>query len=88
MSKYTPIASLLRQRELLIRAVADMHSDTSKFGQPGRPTKDRIPQEYFCNRASGLSAGLQKQQSTRSENFVETVSSSESELNFENSNQT
>ena len=60
-----------------------MHSDTSRFGQPERPTKDKVPQEYFCNRASGLSADLQKQQSRKPENVAATVSSSISELSLE-----
>ena len=51
-----------------------MHSDKSSIGTQGLTRKGIVPRDYFCNRASGLSARLQDQQSMRSENDTETVS--------------
>ena len=51
-----------------------MHSDKSSVGQQGQMRKSDVPRDYFCNRASGVSARLQDQQSMRSEKDAETVS--------------
>ena len=48
-----------------------------KFGQPGNARAKNVPRDYICNRASGLSARLQSQQSTGSEIVPQTVSSLE-----------
>ena len=70
----SPCFSSLHQWELLTYVVADMHSDKSSVRTQGLTRKGIVTRDYFCNRASGLSAPLQDQQSMRSETDTETVS--------------
>ena len=69
-----PLFPSLHQWELLNYVVADMHSDKSRFAKQGQMRKGNVPQDYFCNRASGVSARLPDQQSMRSENDAKRVS--------------
>ena len=62
------------QWELLNYVVAVMHSDKSSVGIQEQTGKNTVARGYCCNRASGLSARLQDQQSMRSENDAESVS--------------
>ena len=64
----------LHQWELLNYVVAVMHSDKSSVCIQGQTGKSTVARGYRCNRASGLSARLQDQQSMRSENDAESVS--------------
>ena len=64
----------LHQWDILSYVVVDMHSDKYNVGPQGETRKGNVPRDYFCNRASGLSARLQDQQSMRSKNNAEMVS--------------
>ena len=63
----------LHQWELLNYVVAELHSDKSSLEIQRKTGKNTVAQSYCCNRASGLSARLQDQQSMRSENDAEPV---------------
>ena len=58
-----------------------MYSDKSSVGLQGQTRKGNILRDYYCKRASGLSARPQDQQSMRTENDAETVSLSSSYSN-------
>lgn len=73
---------------LLIYAFSDMQSEKPNLGQPGDARKTKIPRDYMCNRASGLSAALQNQRSMESEKVAETVSHSSFGQNLKMSYQT